>query len=416
MTSSDVAMGSVSWPRGGDALESVFWNDAQLIEECASIGNNNFTFFLIPESNFKVNNPMTLKKSILSKVTDQTKVSQPRKTRAGQIIITAYNKQTAFEILKIKKIEETNIKVKLSLDNLLGSYVIRGIDQQIPLSEIKEDLENQNIRIFSLNRFAKKIDEKLTPLKTIKIQTPTTNNQIPQKVHIALEIFYIHTYFEKARQCRNCWRFGHNKNTCRSKCRCPKCGLEHQTDSCNALAVSCINCKGEHQVDSLDCPFRQEEDLILQYKNKERVSYSEARDRARSSVPGTQSFSQKVKASEQQSDNLTQIVKELIEPLMNQLIIIQQNQTWMINTLIHCEIIHADPVQEKEGGSSNIGQRERIPREGEVVNMDFDTENAKRINEDTAREQNLKKLKRQAIFQKNNTNKETKNSPQDSPD
>ena len=80
-------------------------------------------------------------------------------------------------------------------------------------------------------------------------------------------------------QCKNCWKWGHSTLSCRSHVsRCTKCHGAHNTKhhrekawccmenkKTNHVATiagepcphifKCMNCKGDHQVDSYSCPY-----------------------------------------------------------------------------------------------------------------------------------------------------------------
>lgn len=402
-------MGTDLPPRQGDALQSIFMDSAQLIEECEELNVKEFTFFMKTEGGFRVNNPIALKKAILKQVTDQSKIISLRKTRADQIIVTAQNKSTALEILKIDKInvgtnnssqnKEIKVESRLCLDNLLGNYIIRGIDQEITLQEIQTEIENQGIKIYSLTRFAKATEEitkegkkvVLNPLKTVKFQTPTLNSNMPKKVHIALEIHYVNQYYEKIRICKFCWRFGHGQGTCRSKRRCSRCGQEHPVEDCKETYTKCLNCGEGHEVDSEECPMRKEEEAILQEKNRERIPYTIAKEKIKKSI--AHNIKEKKREETQQTNIIRDIVKEILEPVMNQLITIQQNQTWIINTLLQCDIIHAETEHDPENDRKEKGEIED-PTEIEETEMDFNVEKIKRHREEYFKEQFLKKQKK----------------------
>ena len=71
-------------------------------------------------------------------------------------------------------------------------------------------------------------------------------------------------------QCKNCWKWGHLTLSCRSHIsRCTKCyrayETKHHREKANRAATNigepcphvfkCVNCKGDHQVDSYSCPY-----------------------------------------------------------------------------------------------------------------------------------------------------------------
>ena len=61
------------------------------------------------------------------------------------------------------------------------------------------------------------------------------------------------------RRCYNCCRYGHLASKCRSKLRCGRCSLDHQTHECTSDSLRCSNCNGNHISGCQSCPEQQKE-------------------------------------------------------------------------------------------------------------------------------------------------------------
>ncbi|GFV75180.1 hypothetical protein TNCV_3190291 [Trichonephila clavipes] len=83
----------------------------------------------------------------------------------------------------------------------------RGIDTEYTIDDIKPELENFNYTTFDIQRFTKKTESGFKPIKTVKVTQ--IGCSIPERVPIGFEMIKTTLYYEKPRQCTNCWKFGH---------------------------------------------------------------------------------------------------------------------------------------------------------------------------------------------------------------
>ncbi|EFN65848.1 hypothetical protein EAG_02389, partial [Camponotus floridanus] len=58
-------------------------------------------------------------------------------------------------------------------------------------------------------------------------------------------------YVEAVKQCFNCYKYGHTKNKCKSKTKCPICGKDAHGECNNA--PQCVNCGGRHKSNYREC-------------------------------------------------------------------------------------------------------------------------------------------------------------------
>src|SRR5699024_8540957 len=100
-------------------------------------------------------------------------------------------------------------------------------------------------------------------------------------------------------QCFKCLRYGHSKNLCKNKLRCPRCLEEHELKDCTNKEVLpvCLHCKGAHLSNEQDrsfrdriCPEFQRQQQIRQLMSVHNVSYYEA-SRATPNINNENSYS-----------------------------------------------------------------------------------------------------------------------------
>lgn len=89
-------------------------------------------------------------------------------------------------------------------------------------------------------------------------------------------LFRVEALTPRPLQCRNCWRFGHSANACRSSLRCANCGGAHAASNCQVDNCRCCLCDGAHTATDNSCPARERETQILDIMEKRRCSRSEA--------------------------------------------------------------------------------------------------------------------------------------------
>ncbi|GFW56369.1 hypothetical protein TNCV_2088781 [Trichonephila clavipes] len=148
-------------------------------------------------------------------------------------MIKTNNCETAKEALKIKEINGVKISTRVSFIGLTNGYILQGIDTEYTIDDIKSELENNNYANFDIQRFTKKTESGFKPIKTIKVTQ--IGCSIPERVSIGFEMFKTNLYFEKPKQCTNCWKFGHIQKFCRSSIKCRICLLNHSENDCKEI-------------------------------------------------------------------------------------------------------------------------------------------------------------------------------------
>ena len=89
--------------------------------------------------------------------------------------------------------------------------------------------------------------------------------------------YSVDRFYPNPMRCFNCQRFGHTKQRCTNKQACYKCGDIHTHVECTAVSNKCLNCKGQHEATSKDCPHFIREKSIIKIKIDNKVSFARAR-------------------------------------------------------------------------------------------------------------------------------------------
>ncbi|GFX15074.1 hypothetical protein TNCV_4898411 [Trichonephila clavipes] len=93
-------------------------------------------------------------------------------------------------------------------------------------------------------------------------------------------MFKTNLYYEKPRQCTNCWKFGRIQNFCRSSIKCRICSLNHSENDYKEIK-KCSSCGEEHEANDKGCKRYQEEVEILKIKVQQQISRNEAVEKSK---------------------------------------------------------------------------------------------------------------------------------------
>ena len=99
-------------------------------------------------------------------------------------------------------------------------------------------------------------------------------------MHITLgrSIFKIEPYYPNLLKCFKCCRIGHSSAACNGQITCSSCGGRgHKHDVCEAEAMQCISCGGNHHAFHKSCPAFQKELAVCKISSLQNIFFSEAR-------------------------------------------------------------------------------------------------------------------------------------------
>lgn len=99
---------------------------------------------------------------------------------------------------------------------------------------------------------------------------------LPATVKVGLVRHPVRPYVPRPLQCRNCMKIGHVAGACPSHDSCGHCGSDHKSSECTSRSPQCVNCHGEHDASSKDCPRLRKELKICQRMARDNSTHKEA--------------------------------------------------------------------------------------------------------------------------------------------
>lgn len=148
--------------------------------------------------------------------------------------------------------------------------VLRGIDPNIDIEDIKEDLQNKEINVSKIIQMSKKVEGNISYKLPIYIVVLTPQQDIGKVTEVRHILGYIVKWeklhaSERLLQCYNCQNFGHAARYCNLKYRCVKCKEDHEPGKCSKSKEEkpqCVNCGNLHPANYRNCPF------LIELRNK----------------------------------------------------------------------------------------------------------------------------------------------------
>lgn len=266
-------------------------NDTEALNFAINSGVNNFYFFINgidAENKIPKCKPWELS-SELNGLVDEKHICKVVFTKSGSILIQVNTSEAALAISRINKLLGVNVKPSLILSNCSTKILIRNVSEDIPLNKLVEDIALKNgLTILEARRFTRKNPVKLTRTVLLTI----LGHKVPDKIKIWYNIFHCEIFFDKPRQCANCWSFGHIKKFCKSASLCEKCGSKVSDPSHSKMCeIKCKNCGGNHLVSDKECPYYEKEQEIINYSVQNHIPIREAKRLYKIEDNKTKSFS-----------------------------------------------------------------------------------------------------------------------------
>ncbi|XP_055523275.1 uncharacterized protein LOC129717414 [Wyeomyia smithii] len=157
--------------------------------------------------------------------------------------------------------------------------VIAGIPVDIPIEQIKNDLESDVpiVGVYRLNRY-----EGNERVPSTRVSITFRASQLPESIRLFCCVTRVQTFQQKVIHCTNCLRFNHRGKDCKGARRCGRCTERHETneeyEQCQQT-VKCIHCKvNTHMTGSDSCSIKKKEQQIKAIMSKTNYTYVEARE------------------------------------------------------------------------------------------------------------------------------------------
>ncbi|GFW71965.1 uncharacterized protein TNCV_4788541 [Trichonephila clavipes] len=215
----------------------------RIISEINILVENSQGSSQIPKSN-----PPLLNAEIKKKIARHENIKSMSFTRNGKIRFSTLDPVCAAQILSLEKISNVSVKTNILWEGITSRFFIYEIPLDISLNEIAKELqETNNFEIIEMRRFIKTGSQQqfspvlITILGTtlperncgssiIEFKTLSIN---PDNAQHVLVFFILLDFAKKTAICINC-------------------GVSHSGQCSNNSR--CINCKGDHPANSLNCP------------------------------------------------------------------------------------------------------------------------------------------------------------------
>ena len=263
---------------------------AELLQMAALNGANNFAIFLFSKESGALprKNPYAVKMEIKDKISRENAITNLRYTRLGTMLFFTQDVDCAIEISQLTNFLGVQVHSKVLFENITNRFLLYNIPLSVNLGDLAYEIESSNeIHILELRRFVKRD----TSPEASPVLITSLGTLLPTELKIWYSIHHVKQFIDRPRQCRRCFKFNHTEIKCKNAEKiCVTCGSSHG-GSCS-LPMACINCKGEHRADFLQCPFRKKEEEFLRFKCSNFLTFSEAR---RKFVKNSDSYAKKVK-------------------------------------------------------------------------------------------------------------------------
>lgn len=171
--------------------------------------------------------------------------------------------------------------------------LIRNIPIEFSEQEIHDNIEFPNYintKVIHVRRIKKRlvVDGKISYTPTHLAVITLSGVVIPECIMLYRCVSKCELYIPPVIQCRNCMRYGHIRNNCKSNSRCHKCGFsgtsQEVVEHCRVCEnICCLYCKGGHSASeegtplrSRCCPEFYRQQNIKEYMVSNNVSFFEA--------------------------------------------------------------------------------------------------------------------------------------------
>lgn len=135
------------------------------------------------------------------------------------------------------------------------AFVLNGLDNSTTEEEIEAELRENKLEVVKVYRMRSKSTLFLVITKNdVRLKHLMQNIKALCYTRVTWNRHYNKRIIT---QCHRCQMWNHATSNCNARPACVKCGEEHWTYECKKTKdtpATCVNCKGDHPANSMDCP------------------------------------------------------------------------------------------------------------------------------------------------------------------
>ncbi|XP_077508631.1 uncharacterized protein LOC144120023 [Amblyomma americanum] len=220
----------------------------------------------------RINNPDAVQTALQAITPHFLKICDVRQYGRGGVVCRSADQACIMDLLTCTAFGSQSVSAFIPPHLACTKGLVRGVDPRLNPKETLEELSSAGV--ISVHRCTRVVEETKLPTETV-IAT-FVGLTCPSELKVWPLVFRVDPYSSRPLQCRNCWRFGHSANACKSSSRCSVCGGNHdRVGRCSKDEMCCL-CSGSHSATYSNCPARAEEVKVLEVLEKRRCSRREA--------------------------------------------------------------------------------------------------------------------------------------------
>lgn len=203
-------------------------------------------------------------------------VTETKKIGRNRIIAICSNVQTANMLVENEELKKEH-EVFIPFSFISRAVVIRNVDVEYNEEELKDEIDSGTYKILSMKRMKRRMfkDGNITFGDSESVKVFFEGSQVPAAVRLWGVRLACEPFMPPLIQCYRCLRYNHTTNQCKGKRVCKTCGSKDEPHECS-LTESCINCKGAHKADSVECPEKKRQKTIKEMMAFQNLSFMEA--------------------------------------------------------------------------------------------------------------------------------------------
>lgn len=204
-------------------------------------------------------------------------IVETKKIGRNRIIAICRNCETANLLVESEELK-TDHEVFVPFSFISRAAVVRNIDVEYSEEELKDELESGQYKILSVNRMRRRMfkDGIITFGMSESVKIFFEGCEFPRAVYLWGVRLECEPFMPPLIQCYRCLRYNHTTRQCKGAKVCKVCGSKDEQHECNSPVESCINCRGLHKADSMDCPEKKRQKTIKEMMAFQNLSLMEA--------------------------------------------------------------------------------------------------------------------------------------------